>query len=62
MACISASHNFFTCPDWKELRDPLEDRVFWIDAICINQEDDKEKSRQVPMMAQIYSEAANVRI
>jgi hypothetical protein len=27
-----------------------------------DREDDKEKSQQVPMMAQIYSEAANVRI
>jgi hypothetical protein len=35
----------------RQLRDPQEDRVFWIDAICINQEDDKEKSQQVPMMA-----------
>jgi hypothetical protein len=46
----------------RQLRDPQEDRVFWIDAICINQEYDKEKSQQVPMMAQIYSQAANVRI
>jgi len=46
----------------RQLRDPQEDRVFWIDAICFNQKDDKEKSQQVPMMAQIYSDAANVRI
>lgn len=29
-------------------------RVLWADAICINQEDDEEKSAQVAMMAQIY--------
>lgn len=29
-------------------------RVLWADAICINQEDDKEKSAQVAIMAQIY--------
>ena len=30
---------------------------FWIDAICINQADLGEKSRQVPRMGQIYSSA-----
>ena len=30
---------------------------FWIDAICINQSDDDEKSLQVPQMRQIYKKA-----
>jgi hypothetical protein len=33
---------------------------FWADAICINQEDLKEKNEQVPMMSQIYDKAAHV--
>ncbi|PMD41819.1 hypothetical protein L207DRAFT_406182, partial [Hyaloscypha variabilis F] len=34
--------------------------VFWIDAICINQGDQEEKSSQLPMMARIYGRAARV--
>ena len=34
--------------------------VFWIDAICINQRDQEEKSNQLPMMAKIYGRAARV--
>ncbi|KAI1172249.1 heterokaryon incompatibility protein-domain-containing protein [Nemania sp. FL0916] len=36
--------------------------LFWIDAICINQEDQQEKGRQVGMMKDIYSQAEEVRI
>lgn len=34
----------------------------WIDAICINQDDIKEKEDQVPLMGEIYSLARNVYI
>ncbi|KAK8233022.1 heterokaryon incompatibility protein-domain-containing protein, partial [Phyllosticta capitalensis] len=40
----------------KELRG----RPLWIDAICINQKDDKEKNLQVPLMGRIYSRATDV--
>lgn len=33
---------------------------FWIDALCINQQDDDEKSAQVKMMRLIYSNASEV--
>ena len=33
---------------------------FWIDAICINQKDDAEKSRQIPLMRDIYHNASRV--
>src|SRR2546423_2533252 len=33
---------------------------FWIDYLCINQKDDKEKSREVKLMGQIYSQADTV--
>lgn len=38
----------------RQMRLESKARVLWADAICINQEDDKEKSTQVAMMAQIY--------
>ncbi|KAH9215457.1 heterokaryon incompatibility, partial [Leptodontidium sp. 2 PMI_412] len=33
---------------------------FWIDAVCINQNDDEEKNQQVKLMWEIYSRAAFV--
>jgi hypothetical protein len=34
-----------------------EPRVLWIDALCIDQNNDEERSQQVSLMAQIYSDA-----
>ncbi|KAK6600797.1 het domain protein [Botrytis cinerea] len=42
------------------LRDPVLDRIIWIDAICINQEDLNERGHQVQLMAKIYSKASQV--
>ncbi|KIN02711.1 hypothetical protein OIDMADRAFT_119868, partial [Oidiodendron maius Zn] len=42
------------------LRNQREGRVLWIDAICINQTDDAEKSQQVQIMHLIYSKADRV--
>ncbi|RFN49058.1 het-domain-containing protein [Fusarium flagelliforme] len=42
------------------LRHPKERRRLWIDAICINQSDNHERSHQVSMMQKIYSAAASV--
>ncbi|CAO2651357.1 Nn.00g039270.m01.CDS01 [Neocucurbitaria sp. VM-36] len=36
------------------------DRLFWIDAICINQNDAEEKAIQIPLMEQLFSKAAFV--
>lgn len=33
--------------------------LIWIDSICINQDDTKEKSKQIQLMGQIYSMASN---
>ncbi|CAG8957591.1 hypothetical protein HYFRA_00010457 [Hymenoscyphus fraxineus] len=37
-----------------------EVRILWIDAICINQKDDKERSDQVSKMRTIYAQASAV--
>jgi hypothetical protein len=35
-------------------------RVLWVDAVCIDQENDKEKEVQIPLMAEIYAKATRV--
>jgi hypothetical protein len=44
----------------KHLRYNSESRLLWIDALCINQRDEQEKSRQVSKMDQIFLGASNV--
>jgi len=39
----------------RRLRHPTQDRQLWVDALCINQADDAEKSHQVNLMSEIYS-------
>ncbi|KAF4834728.1 Heterokaryon incompatibility protein 6, OR allele [Colletotrichum siamense] len=34
--------------------------LIWVDAICINQHDEKEKNRQIPRIGQIYAAAERV--
>jgi hypothetical protein len=41
-------------------RSILGPRLFWIDAICINQSDKDEKNKQLPLMTEIYSRASRV--
>jgi hypothetical protein len=50
-----------TCFDaLRHLRQQTTDRLLWIDAICINQEDLSERTHQVRMMDLIYSRASKV--
>ncbi|KAF2188764.1 HET-domain-containing protein [Zopfia rhizophila CBS 207.26] len=44
----------------SRLRDRSFERIIWVDAICINQEDLQERSRQVQLVAKIYSKANRV--
>jgi hypothetical protein len=39
-----------------------EEVILWVDAICINQNDKKEKTVQIPLMSKIYSSANEVLI
>ncbi|KAK0708841.1 heterokaryon incompatibility protein-domain-containing protein [Apiosordaria backusii] len=41
----------------KNLRQSDCPRAMWVDAVCINQEDDEERSHQVRMMERIYATA-----
>ncbi|KAI6826349.1 hypothetical protein KC340_g11720 [Hortaea werneckii] len=41
----------------RRMRHPNRDRRLWIDAVCIHQDDLRERSWQVSMMADIYSSA-----
>ncbi|KIN08727.1 hypothetical protein OIDMADRAFT_98470, partial [Oidiodendron maius Zn] len=42
----------------KSLRQADRKRFLWIDAICIDQQNEDEKSQQVALMAKIYQNAA----
>jgi hypothetical protein len=42
------------------LRNHFMERILWIDAICIDQENRKEQERQIQSMAKIYSQANRV--
>lgn len=41
----------------RDLRDEGRDLRLWVDALCINQQDEAEKNVQVKMMGQIYATA-----
>ncbi|KAK0669246.1 ankyrin repeat-containing domain protein [Cercophora samala] len=44
------------------LRRPDEDRILWIDALCIDQRNHREKNHQVKQMRLVYANAQNVHI
>lgn len=44
----------------RDLRLPDQDRLLWIDGICIDQNKDKEKTHQVRQMRNIYQRAERV--
>lgn len=46
----------------RRLRHRHKDKLFWIDSICINMEDQVERTRQVNMMGEIYRHASQVDI
>jgi hypothetical protein len=44
----------------KNFRRRHEHRMLWVDTLCINQKDDREKGHQVRMMGQVYANAKTV--
>jgi hypothetical protein len=44
----------------RMIRRPAEDMVVWVDAVCINQADNAERTQQVQLMRQIYQSADEV--
>lgn len=44
----------------RALRHPHQERILWIDAVCIDQHNIQERSHQVTRMNDIYSQAASV--
>jgi hypothetical protein len=57
-AKVEVTANLYTALRRLRLKSRL--RVLWIDALCINQRDTKEKARQIPQMGSIYRQARNV--
>jgi hypothetical protein len=48
------------CKALRRTRSRTNPTVLWIDALCINQDDNDEKSGQIKMMSKIYQEAHDV--
>lgn len=46
----------------RRIREEDEIRVVWVDAICVNQDDVKERNTQVLLMKKIYSQAVKVQV
>jgi Heterokaryon incompatibility protein (HET) len=44
----------------EQLRDESNELNLWVDAVCINQQDDDEKSHQIQLMRDIYQKASGV--
>ncbi|ERF68824.1 hypothetical protein EPUS_06268 [Endocarpon pusillum Z07020] len=55
---FKVTSNLFSALQQLRLED--RDRVLWIDAICINQDDYEERGHQVSLMRRIYETAAHV--
>jgi hypothetical protein len=44
----------------RQLRQRYGSMTIWVDAICVNQKDEREKSSQLPLMEEIYTWARQV--
>jgi Heterokaryon incompatibility protein (HET) len=55
---LNVTQNLYTA--LLHLRDHGCPRVLWVDAICIDQANENEKEKQIPLMAEIYAKAHRV--
>lgn len=55
---MAVTHNLLSA--LLSLRSSHQDRILWIDAICIDQDNDKERGHQVRQMGSIYAKAEQV--
>ncbi|KAB8232362.1 HET domain-containing protein [Aspergillus alliaceus] len=55
---LPVTQNLYTA--LLHLRDPQLERTIWVDAICIDQDDNDEKSIQILLMRAIYAQADRV--
>ncbi|OCK89825.1 HET-domain-containing protein, partial [Cenococcum geophilum 1.58] len=55
---LSITENLYLALQYLRLQDT--DRILWVDAICINQSNEKERGHQVQQMGNIYSQADRV--
>lgn len=44
----------------SRLRHSSIERILWVDAVCINQDDEREKEQQIRIMANVYAQASCV--
>ena len=61
-AAIPVAWNLARALEYLRDQQGSEVRRIWIDAVCINQKDEKERGHQVAMMRSVYSKADCVRI
>jgi len=53
---LPVTHHLFKALQY--LRRPEQERIMWIDAVCIDQKNDKERAKQVGIMKNIYTKAS----
>ncbi|KAH4036490.1 hypothetical protein HBI56_114100 [Parastagonospora nodorum] len=56
--CVMVTKNLDSA--LRKLRHSKTPRILWADAVCINQSDNEEKSRQIPLMTKIFRGASRV--
>jgi hypothetical protein len=55
---LHVTQNLYTA--LLRLQDHSCSRIIWVDAICIDQANEKEKEYQIPLVAEIYAKASRV--
>jgi hypothetical protein len=55
---LSVTRNLYSA--LLRLRHRFIERIIWVDAVCISQNDDREKEQQIQLMAKIYGHSTRV--